>query len=122
MRHLTPLLLVPLIGIAFAFTGCDQQQPLAQKPQPIPGAKEGETPPVEPDARPQRHSDGTVAIPSATAPTTPDDQNSRGAPITPLPPPSTAPPTQSPTPVPVPTDGASVNNPSVNASGGMTGP
>jgi hypothetical protein len=87
-RHLIAIVAAVALGVA----GCDQQQPIAQKPAPDPGFKQGETPPIEPDKGPQRNRDGNVPLPAATAPTTPGEQNSPGAPVVPL----------SPTPQPIP--------------------
>ncbi len=91
-----------LIALALGVLGCDQQQPIALKPAPDPGFKQGETTPVEPDQGPQRNRDGNVPLPPATAPTTPGEQNSPGAPVVPLSPTlsPTPPPTSSPTATP----------------------
>ena len=93
-------LMAIVAAVALGLVGCDQQQPIAQKPAPEPGFKPGETPPVELDKGPQRNRDGNVALPPATAPTTPGEQNSPGAPAVPVSPAS--PPTPSPTEAPTP--------------------
>ena len=80
-------------AVALGVVGCDQQQPIAQKPAPEPGFKPGETPPVELDKGPQRNRDGNVPLPPATTPATPGEPNSPAAPFVPL----------SPTPAPTPT-------------------
>lgn len=98
--------------------GCDQQQPIAAKPPPTPGVKDGETPPVEPEQGPQRHRDGGIPLPPATAPTTPGVPNHPSAPqVPPTPsspatqtPPPTSSPTEAPSLVPPPRDGASLQS------------
>lgn len=84
MRHI-PILLSAMIALVIA--GCEQQQPLAGKPPPTPGATPGETPPPV--------YDGREVAPPATAPTTPGVQNHPAAP-SPLPPPPTTAPTTTP--------------------------
>ncbi len=79
-RHLMAI----VAAVAMGLVGCDQQQPIAQQPRPDPAEKPGETPPVKRKEGPQRHHDGSVPIPPATAPTTPGELNSPGAPVVPL--------------------------------------
>ena len=92
-------LITIVVAITMGVVGCDQQQPIAQKPVPDPGFKPGETPPTELDKGPQRNRDGNVPLPPATAPTTPGEPNSPAAPVVPLTP--TQPATSSPTTAPV---------------------
>lgn len=95
MRPAPTLRLITIIvAVALGVVGCDQQQPIAQKPAPDPGFKPGETPLVEPDKGTQRYRDDNAPLPPATAPTTPGEQNSPGAPVVPL--------TPAPTPTPAP--------------------
>lgn len=75
--------------------GCDQQQPITQKPTPDPGFKPGETLPIEPQKGPARNRDGNVPLAPATAPTTPGEQNTPAAPAL-LPPSPTTSYTQRP--------------------------
>jgi len=91
-------LMTIVVAVTLSVVACDQQQPIAQRPGPVPGFKPGETPPVELDKGPQRNRDGNVALPPATASTTPGEQNIPGAPAVPVSPAS--PPTPSPTEVP----------------------
>ena len=94
MRPAYQLRLMTIVAaVTLGVAGCDQQQPIAQKPAPDPGFKQGETPPVEPDKGPQRNRDGNVPLPPATTPATPGEPNSPAAPFVPL----------SPTPAPTPT-------------------
>lgn len=75
-RHTT----VSIAVLMLALVGCDQQQPITQKPTPEPGFKPGETLPVEPQKNPARNRDGNVPLAPATAPTTPGEQNNPAAP------------------------------------------
>ena len=82
MRLLMPVLMV---AGALLMAGCDQQQPITQKPPAEPGFKDGETPPVEPE----RGGKDAQPLPPATTPALPNDPN-RPHPGAPLPP-ATAP-------------------------------
>lgn len=77
-------------AIALGLAGCGDERSIALTPKPDPGAKPGETIPVEPNQGPQRNHDGNVPLPAATTPTTPGERNSPGAPVpfTPTPSPS----------------------------------
>lgn len=99
----TPLILIA--ALAIGIVGCDQQQPLAAKPAPEPGIKQGETPAVEPDAKTRTAQDADAPLPPATTPTTSGDPGSPpAAPLPPVPPPPTGSPTGSPSLIPSPAD------------------
>lgn len=95
LRHALATIAVMILMLV----GCDQQQPLAQKPSPAPAFKPGETPPAEPDKGPAGNGGGNVPLPPATGPATDGVQNSPTAPAA-LPPPPTSSPTEAPIVIP----------------------
>lgn len=97
MSHRIGILVAALV--AFGLTSCDGK-PVADRPQPEPGFKDGETPPPDPRG-------GTTPLPPATTPATPVEPNHPSAPLPPQPEPVR--PTTAVPPVPAPAASAAAS-------------